>query len=81
MEAPSRTSPSVCLLDSGATREHPLLAPALALSDQHTYEEGWGVGDSPYWTGHGTMMAGLALFGDLESALASRHRIHLRHRL
>jgi Subtilase family len=81
IEPPALSSPAVCLLDSGATRAHPLLQPALEQPDQHTYDASWGVGDSPYWTGHGTMMAGVALYGDLEGALASRERIHLRHRL
>ena len=63
------TSPAgnvaVCLLDSGVTSTHPLIAPALSSADCHTINPAWGVGDTTDWRGHGTRMAGLALYGDL----------------
>jgi hypothetical protein len=37
--------------------------------------------DSKFWTGHGTMMAGVALYCDLEAALATGDVIELTHRL
>jgi len=80
-EPPSALAPAVCILDSGATREHPLLAPGIEASDQHAYDDAWGVGDSAYWTGHGTQMAGVALYGDIEAALTQGGAISLRHRL
>lgn len=80
-EPPSALAPAVCILDSGATREHPLLAAGLEATDQHTYDDAWGVGDSAHWTGHGTQMAGVALYGDLEAALTRTGGIQLRHRL
>jgi hypothetical protein len=67
--APPSTAPAVCILDSGATRAHPLIRPGLKSVDQHAYDNAWGVGDSATWNGHGTMMAGVALYGDLEAAL------------
>lgn len=78
---PSAIAPAVCVLDSGTTRAHPLIAPGLDPADQHAYEDSWGVGDSHYWNGHGTAMAGVALYGDLEAALSRGEAVDLRHRL
>lgn len=79
--APPILAPSVCILDSGATQGHPLIAPGLEPQDQHAYQDAWGVGDSAFWNGHGTMMAGVALYGDVEAALATGASITLGHRL
>ena len=79
---PSRNAPAVCVLDSGAVRGHPLIAPALLAADQHAYDPAWGVEDgSGPWKGHGTGMAGVALYGDLEAALTRSTPVVLRHRL
>ena len=78
---PGVLAPAVCLLDSGCTREHPLIAPGLEAADQHAYDDNWGVGDSAFWTGHGTMMAGVALYGDLQAALSTGDQVSLDHRL
>lgn len=79
--APTALAPAVCILDSGVTRGHPLIAPGLDPADQHTYDVAWGVGDSAFWNGHGTMMAGVALLGDVEAALVTGEHINLTHRL
>jgi hypothetical protein len=79
--SPAALAPAVCVLDSGCTRGHPLISPGLEPGDQHAYDDAWGVGDSTFWTGHGTMMAGVALYGDLEAALATGDVIELTHRL
>lgn len=78
---PGVLAPAVCVLDSGCTRAHPLIAPGLEPEDQHTYDTAWGVGDSAYWNGHGTMMAGVALYRDVEAALATVDGVELTHRL
>jgi hypothetical protein len=78
---PSALAPAVCLLDSGATQSHPLIAPGLEPADQHSYDTDWGVGDSAHWNGHGTLMSGVALYGDLEAALNHGGPVSLRHRL
>lgn len=70
--------PHVCLLDTGVNEAHPLLAPAIASQDAHTVEPGWGTDDKE---GHGTEMAGLALLGNLTSALDSDEPIEVFHRL
>ncbi|WP_208865957.1 S8 family peptidase [Kitasatospora cheerisanensis] len=71
-------APAACILDTGVFRDHPLLRPALNAEDCHTAETPWNTQDH---SGHGTEMAGLALFGDLGQALVAAERIHLRHRL
>jgi len=68
----------ICLLDTGVNRGHPLLTPALAAADLHTVEPAWGTDDGD---GHGTGMAGLALFGDLTEPLAGSEPVEVRHRL
>lgn len=70
--------PVVCLLDTGVNRGHPLIAPALDPADLHSVEPAWGTDDS---SGHGTEMAGLALFGDLADALAIDGPLTIDHRL
>jgi Subtilase family len=71
-------APAVCVVDSGVYRDHPLLHASLAASDCHAAESIWTVYDD---RGHGTEMAGLALYGDLGGAFAAPGPIRLRHRL
>lgn len=77
-KGPDERVPYVCLLDTGINNGHPLIAPALADSDLHTVEPAWGNDDLH---GHGTRMAGLALFGDLFGVLASSNLVEIGHRL
>ena len=69
---------SVCILDTGANNGHPLLAPVLADNDCHSYRKEWGRHDHD---GHGTLMCGLAAYGDLQIALEDRRPIIIAHRL
>ncbi|MEG4004689.1 S8 family peptidase [Microcoleus sp. Pol11C1] len=77
----SNTNLAVCLLDSGVTRSHPLIKPALASEDLLTCNPHWGVEDSKHWRGHGTDMAGIALYGNLYNVLATSRKVYLTHRL
>ena len=79
VEWPGMDVPAVCLLDTGVNRAHMLIEPTLADTDMATVKAEWGVADSPY--GHGTGMAGLALFGDLTPHLAGTGASSLGHRL
>ncbi len=67
---------SVCVLDTGVTREHPLLAPAIDSRDVHQYDPAWQGGDH---RGHGTNMAGTAIYGDLLPLLESSTPVVLTH--
>ena len=79
---PADANVAVCILDSGVTQAHPLLSPALDVADLHTINPAWGTADSAtQWRGHGTAMAGTALYGDLVAALTGNGAIVLTHRL
>lgn len=78
VRAPADGTPYLCLLDTGLNRGHPLLGPATHDDDLHSYNPNWGTADR---FGHGTPMAGLAVYGDLTEALASGQTITLSHRL
>lgn len=68
----------VTLLDTGVNHGHPLLSPMVDDGDRHTVEPGWGTDDA---NGHGTELAGLALFGDLTPALSDDGTLSVPHRL
>jgi hypothetical protein len=73
--ADANASVAVCLLDSGVRRTHPLIGPALAPGDWHTINPAWGADDTPAWQGHGTRMAGVALYGDLVPVLTGADEV------
>lgn len=70
------SGPAVCLLDTGVNAGHRLLRASMdavltALPSTTPADD----------QGHGTMMAGLSLFGDLEIALGKNAKVRLSHRL
>lgn len=70
----------ISILDTGVNNGHPLLTPFLPNNNMDSYNPAWGVLDGhPH--GHGTQMAGLALYGDLSSVLASADSVRLSHHL
>jgi hypothetical protein len=69
---------SVCLLDTGVNYSHPLLAPILASVDCQSVDSTWGVEDH---NKHGTLMAGVAVYGNLIHCLSSRESFTIPHRL
>ena len=69
---------SICILDTGVNNGHPLIEPVLYDEDRHTYHPDWGIDDLE---GHGTLMAGLATFGDLEKHLSHNLPVIVAHRL
>lgn len=72
-------APVVCHLDSGVFRAHALLEGSLASSDQHSIFTA-STGHDRH--GHGTSMAGIALYGEhLDDLLLGTKTIRLKHRL
>jgi hypothetical protein len=77
---PNSKAPAVCLLDTGVSQAHPLIALALDDKDIHAYDPEWGTAANPHSGGsHGTEMAGLCLYGDITHLLASNHSVELQH--
>jgi Subtilase family len=70
--------PYVCLFDTGLNQGHPLLSQVVDQADLHTYKPGWRVDDR---YGHGTQMAGLTSFGDLNDALQTQGQVSCTHRI
>jgi hypothetical protein len=62
---PRTGAPGVCVIDSGVTSGHPLLGPWIGEATAIPEE----LGDPTDESGHGTAVAGIALFGDVEACL------------
>ncbi len=62
------TDTSVCILDTGVNSGHPLLSEACDDESIQSVESAWGEGDHD---GHGTEMAGIALFYNLKERILS----------
>lgn len=73
---PPPDAPAVCILDTGVNRGHPLLSTVLLPHDCQSVDAEWGVDDHH---GHGTLMAGLAAYGDLVAPLQSTQPVALEH--
>lgn len=67
---PPNDAPSVVVLDSGLAAGHPMLAPAVG--DAQTYLDETTAADED---GHGTMVAGIALYGDVADCVQGRRFI------
>jgi hypothetical protein len=68
----------ICILDTGINAAHPLIENTLNTNDLHTINEVWGKADM---VGHGTGVAGLALYGDLTDILETEEKVVVNHRL
>ncbi|MFI1585650.1 S8 family peptidase [Embleya sp. NPDC020630] len=77
IRAASADAPTVCLLDTGVNQQHSFLETSLH-GRVHTVLADGNPNDT---VGHGTQMAGLALFGDLASALEGKEPVVLTHGL
>ena len=69
---------SVCVLDTGVNNKHALLQSLMEDSDCQAYDPDWGGYDAD---GHGTEMAGIAAYGDLQKAIEDTGVVTLSHRL
>jgi len=76
LSIPEDPNVAVTILDTGANNGHLLLEPLLEDQDCHAVDPTWGVHDH---NGHGTLMCGLAGYGDLQSALESLNTIEIGH--
>lgn len=70
---------AVCVLDTGLMRAHPLLRTSVDYSRSALGDDSGD--DVPDQAGHGTQMAGLALFGDLDWQMNATEPVRLRHRI
>ncbi len=75
---PMQDAPSVCLLDTGLNRAHPLISPIVAENNLHTHKPAWGFHDNE---GHGTQMAGLAIYGDLVEVFTANTPVQVSHQI
>ena len=75
---PHSAAPTTCILDTGVAHTHPLIRPALSAGDLHACNPAWGTDDR---RGHGTAIAGPALYGDVGQALVDSGRVRLSTRL
>lgn len=78
IDVPTHDCPAICILDTGVNNQHPLLRLALDNENMHTYDPNWNVADHE---GHGTLMAGLGLYGDITELLVINEQIQLKHQL
>ena len=69
--SPPEDAQGICVLDSGVTAGHPLLAPAMGEATAVPSR----LGTSADVHGHGTRVAGLALYGDVQGCIDSRNFI------
>ncbi|MCB0737042.1 MAG: S8 family peptidase [Bacteroidetes bacterium] len=76
----NQDSIAICLLDTGVNNGHPLLVDFLPDENMDAYKKAWENGDS-YPSGHGTQMAGLALYGDMTELFARSSQIEIFHQL
>lgn len=67
---------AICLLDTGVNNGHPLIAPILSDGDCQAVKAEWGVHDHDK---HGTLMAGLLGYGDLQGCLETNNHVTLKH--
>jgi len=74
------TNISICILDRGINNGHPLLSPVLSDDDCLAVDILWGTYDHDRF-GHGTMMAGVATYGDLVQCLSTAEPVGLHHKL
>lgn len=68
----------ICLLDTGLNRLHPLIEQTTSEKSVQSINPDWGTGDD---IGHGTEMAGIAVYNDLKGKLLESSDCTIRHKL
>jgi len=74
----NETKATVCILDTGLTSAHPLLEPAIVKEGVQAVDSSWGTDDHE---GHGTEMAGVALYKDLKERLLETTQQDVLHKI
>lgn len=69
---------SICILDTGITSNHPLISPFVITQSISSVNPLWGSYDHD---GHGTEMAGIAIYGDLAHYMETSEDVHISHKL
>jgi len=75
------TNVKICILDTGVNNGHQLLQPLIDDANTLTVDGAWGTSDHADGAGHGTLMAGLAGYGQMEKLLISQNQVSLTHKL
>ncbi|HFF4552816.1 TPA: S8 family peptidase, partial [Acinetobacter baumannii] len=76
---------SVCILDSGINHDHPLISSFIFSANSRTYDPSWPQYDikPAYGLGaynpHGSMQAGIVIYGDLKKCLLSSNSSYINH--
>lgn len=68
----------ICLLDTGLNSAHPLISPTVEDGSVQAVDETWGTNDH---MGHGTEMAGVAIYNDLKSKLIDNNSVNVSHKI
>ena len=78
LDVSKQSNTSVCLLDTGVNNAHPLLKAVLKDTDMHSVDISKGTDDR---RGHGTEMAGIATYFDLQEKLEGISAVEIHHYL
>jgi subtilisin family serine protease len=72
----NKSQVSICLLDTGVNYGHPLIGPVLDANDCQAVDDAWQTHDHD---SHGTLMAGLSVYGDLQHKLEGTEEYSIDH--
>jgi hypothetical protein len=76
LEVSPSSNTAICILDMGVNNGHPMLLPILSDNDCHSVEPSWGTFDN---SGHGTLMAGVCAYGNVQSHLSDSQKVRIEH--
>lgn len=74
----TNTNNYISIIDTGINNGHQLITPALSDDNRLVINPNWGLHDGH---GHGTMMAGVSLYGNLNAVLENNQPITIHHQL
>src|SRR5690606_36210876 len=74
----NNTNNYISIIDTGISNGHQLIAPALSDNNRIVVNPNWNLNDGH---GHGTMMAGVSLYGNLNAVLENNQPTIIYHQL